>query len=108
MFSSQIDDLFVNANHAGDVPQFFSQTASVGDASRAAVRLFVSTTGNQIEARYLVTGGVVLIACCEYWARQTESGVVLSDDPSQWMYLLDIDPIWRCDVALVVSAVMSL
>tara|TARA_A100001015_G_scaffold302556_1_gene390894 strand:+ start:933 stop:1265 length:333 start_codon:yes stop_codon:yes gene_type:complete len=109
MFSKQIDDLFFNAQHAGDGSGLSSvKVARSGDASRAAVILFLGDQQQTPRAQFLATGGVALIACCEYWARQVESGVAMDPDVDQWMRTLKIDSIWRCDVALVVSAALSL
>lgn len=109
MFSCQIDHLFFNTHHVGDASNWpLVKVASAGHSSRAAVKLFVSVGPEKIRAQFLATGGVVLIACCEYWARQVEASGTLSHDVDQWMSLLDVDPVWRCDVTLVVSAVSSL
>ena len=102
-FSKPIDDYFRHVMHHGkcEMPCI---SLLHGQPDRSQVHLSVKRSDEGYQARFLASGGVVLIACCEHWARMVEQTQVMELNVESCMRQLSIDSKWRADVVLLAQA----
>jgi hypothetical protein len=102
--------LFDNLKYAGhpkDCDTILEATA--GDRHRGCIKLFLCLKNNVWHASFLVTGGVVMTATCEYWAElfnDNHKGCMIRSDDV--LNNLEIDKKWRGDIFLIEQAAMKL
>ena len=76
-----------------------------GHADRSCINLFFSLQDGLWQANYQATGGVALIAACEYWARKVnEDNANCKISAKEIMEALDIDKKWLSDIILIEQA----
>lgn len=102
-FSKQIDEYFLHVVHQG-VCDHPCESILHGNPGRSQVHLSIKQMDQGHQARFLASGGVVLIACCEYWARAVEETGVICLNVESCLDELLIDSTWRADVMLVAQA----
>ena len=104
-YSPEITELFNNTNLAGapDSDSSIILQEKFGQQNRSCVHLFLAYVNGKWQASYLVSGGVVLIATAEYWARSFNHQRIC-DNTETIMKQLKIPAKWQSDVAIVTQA----
>ena len=109
MFSKETTKLFDNLQYAGKPPAAEINLTQTAGSNKSQICLFLTCTNNKWRANFLATGGVALLASCEYWAMQfhpDNKNVTIKVD--EMMRALKLERKWQSDVFLVVQAANKL
>lgn len=108
-YNKLIAEHFDHMSHAGQINQSEVRLQQrQGHPERSCIVLYLLYDGKQWHARFEATGGVVLLAAGEYWARRFAAGQGCAVAVDVIMDALQIDDRWQSDVYLLSQATKQL